>query len=398
MAKEEPDERAEPIVDAERLCCQQSSEISLRSFKSRLAEWREQCLRFQASGETWLPTKPCCPASPFLGLEACLWQGCKKHEPTPCAQLLSIEELLELYESFRENPHHGLFKDQPGAASGSEPRLDVRPWMQDLPARVWAGSDYLLEQNGMLKLSPTPCGSAAQCHEGSITEPSEKHSESVAEPRLGGQAPKRQLAGSWHVQPRNTATKKRGRGGTGKVKERAEALKLRRKQVTARAKAHKLAKNSERKTAPVSDVKGVYFCKDKIWRKRAPLSDVRGVYFCKDKIWRVYMYNPSTQKQFFGGSFSVQREAEAKARKLGKELGVRTKRKAHFEPLGTQKGIKWYRGGWRAWFKISESKKQIETTCIPDDLSTKEVEKAWKKAVAWRKQQEKQHLQQAGKR
>ncbi|CAE7361688.1 unnamed protein product [Symbiodinium microadriaticum] len=353
MAKEEPHEPAVPGN-------QKSPGISPRSFQSRLAEWSEQCLRFQASGETWVPTKPCCPASPFLGLEACLWQGCKKQEPTACVQLLSIEELLELYDFFREDPS---VEDHPEAGFGSEPRLDVRPWMRDLPTGVWAGGFRL--ENGMLKLSPSSCGSAAQCHEGSFAEPGETHTQAVVEPR-----PKRQRAGRWNVQPRDTATKKGGRRGTTKVNEKAEAQK---------------AKKSKRKKAPLSAVKGVYFC-------------------CRHKLWRVCLHNPSSQKQVSGGYFKVQREAEAKARKLAKELGLRTKRKlisaaaSHFEPLGTQKGIRWGRGAWRSWFRFSESKKKIEATFAPDDLSTTGVEKAWKKAVAWRKQQEKQQLKQASKR
>ena len=200
-----------------------------------------------------------------------------------------------------------------------------------------------------MQLSTTPCGSAAQCHEGSVAEPSEKHSEAVP----SGHAPKRQRA----VQPRNPATKKRGRGGTSKVNEKAKAQQLKRKQVTARAKAQELAKSK---------------------RKKAPLSAVRGVYFCKHKNWVVSMYNPSTQKPFHGGTFKNQREAEAKARKLSKELGMPIRRKLftavrHFEPLGTQKGISWHRGGWRAWLWVSESKKRIESRFTPDDFSAKEV-------------------------
>ena len=226
MAKEEPDKWAEQIGNAKRLCSQKSPDISLRSFQSRLAEWREHCLRFQSSGETWAPTKPCCPACPYLGLEAILWQGCKKHEPTPCVQLLSIQELLELYEFFRENPQHGFFED-----SGSEPRLDVgcdlqmRPWIRDLP-RVRAGGGYELAEDGMLKLSPSS-GSAAQFHEGS-TEPGEKHSEAV-EPRPGGPAPKRQRAGNRQAQPRGTATKKRAHGSTTKVSRKASWPRSRRR-------------------------------------------------------------------------------------------------------------------------------------------------------------------------
>ena len=104
-------------------------------------------------------------------------------------------------------------------------------------------------------------------------------------------------------------------------------------------------------------------------------SAVKGVYFRKNKrsscSWLVYFYNPSSQKTVYGGTFKVQREAEAKARKLAKELGLRTERKlvsaaaSYFEPLGTQKGITWQQGGWRARFYNAEARKDTAARFTP---------------------------------
>ena len=109
MAKEEP----EDCISA--------------SFQSRLTEWGEQCLRFQASGEQWGPTKPCCPANPFLGLEGLeVWQGLKKDEAKACVELLSIEELLELHRVFLETV---TLEPQPAPGVVSAlPNLQLRPW------------------------------------------------------------------------------------------------------------------------------------------------------------------------------------------------------------------------------------------------------------------------------
>ena len=232
MAKEEPDEQAESIRTAKMpRISHDNQEISRPSFQSRLTEWSDQCLRFQASGEKWVPTKPCCPASPFLGLEACLLQGCKKQAATACVQLLSIEELCELHQFFGKNPRHALFERQPEFSSGAKPGPDVicmkvRPWMPDLPTELWVGNGYLLAQDGMLQLSPTGAASAIRCREvpesaGPVTECDEKPSEAVVQ----------------------HPTKKRAHG--------AKAKNLRQKPVGAKASG--------------SAVSGVHY--DKTWRK-----------------------------------------------------------------------------------------------------------------------------------
>ncbi|CAE7708812.1 ADARB1 [Symbiodinium sp. CCMP2592] len=135
---------------------QKSPDVSVPSFESRLTEWAEKCLAFQSSGKTWLPTKPCCPASPFLGLAAAPWQGCARDTTTACVQLLGKEQFRELRDFYRENPHHALFHDssdsnserQTEPTSGSRPQahrsstgnqhraaecMKMWPWMRDLP-------------------------------------------------------------------------------------------------------------------------------------------------------------------------------------------------------------------------------------------------------------------------
>ncbi|CAE7708934.1 unnamed protein product [Symbiodinium sp. CCMP2592] len=187
---------------------QKSPDVSVPSFGSRLTEWAEKCLAFQASGKTWLPTKPCCPASPFLGLAAAPWQGCVRDKTTACVQLLSKEQFRELRAFYHENPHHTLFYDnsdphserQPATPAVSKAQADRReggnqhraaecmkmwPWMRDLPTRAWAGNGWLLVEDGMMKLSPTGGGSTMQGLEifesvGSVPDPGEPK---LAEPR-----------------------------------------------------------------------------------------------------------------------------------------------------------------------------------------------------------------------
>ena len=206
---------------------QKSPDVSVPSFESRLTEWAEKCLAFQSSGKTWLPTKPCCPASPFLGLAAAPWQGCVRDTTTACVQLLGKEQLRELRDFYRENPHHALFHDNSDAGSerrpvttaGSRPQphrsstgnqhraaecMKMWPWMRDLPTRAWAGSGWLLVEDGMMKLSPTGGGSAMQGLEifesvGSVPEPGEQkplESTSQVEPRAeGGQVVTKRFRG-----------------------------------------------------------------------------------------------------------------------------------------------------------------------------------------------------------
>ena len=217
--KEEQAEQAGPIQDAKRRrISQKRSDTSVPPIESQLAEWAEKCLAFQSSGKTWLPTKPCCPASPFLGLAGAPWQGCVRDKTTACVQLLGKEQFRELRDFYGENPHHVLFRDntgpsserQPEPTAGSRPQahrsstgnqhraaecMKMWPWMRDLPMRAWAGNGWLLVEDGMMKLSPTGGGSAMQGLEifesvGSVPEPGEQkplESTSQVEPRAEGE-------------------------------------------------------------------------------------------------------------------------------------------------------------------------------------------------------------------
>ena len=93
----------------------------------------------------------------------------------------------------------------------------------------------------------------------------------------------------------------------------------------------------------------------------------------------------------------MKEEAEAKARELAKGLGLQEEvvpvkplsELPLFEPLEPRKRINWNRGeqAWHACCAVGGKTRNMRFR--PKDFSPKEVEKAWKQAVAWRKQQEK---------
>ena len=103
----------------------------------------------------------------------------------------------------------------------------------------------------------------------------------------------------------------------------------------------------------------------------------------------------------------MKEEAEARAQELAKELGLQQEvvpvkllsELPHFEPLGPEKGIRWVPGeqAWHARHRNAFGKHD-HMRFRPKDFSAKEVEKAWKQAVAWRKQQEKEREQAAQSR
>ena len=157
---------------------QKGPDLSVPSFESQLPVWAEKCLAFQSSGRTWLPTKPCCPASLFVGLGRAPWQESEEVHPKPCAQRLGKAQLREFRAFFREQPHHSLFKSIAGPQEkasrpiplSSKPPLGrpaggsrwecykMWPWMRDLPTRLWMGNGWIMEEDGMRKLEPSEPG------------------------------------------------------------------------------------------------------------------------------------------------------------------------------------------------------------------------------------------------
>ena len=161
-----------------------------------------------------------------------------------------------------------------------------------------------------------------------------------------------------------------------------------------------LKKGQDEEQAVAAALRKAKTCRQKLARKGLlkPAKHIRGVRFDKTKQrWRVQLTCHVTKRSHYGGSFTTRKKAEAKARELAKDLGkqedvVPVKKLSqlkHFEPLGLQKGVRWVCSEqcWRAGIKFSGQRK--ESRFRPRDLSEKEVKKAWKQAVAWRRQQEK---------
>ncbi|CAE7471080.1 unnamed protein product [Symbiodinium sp. CCMP2592] len=420
---------------------QKSPDISVPSFKSRVTEWAEKCLAFQSSGKTWLPTKPCCPASPFLGLAAAPWQGCVRDTTTACVQLLGKEQFRELRDFYRENPHHALFHDNSDPSSeghavttaGSRPQphrsstgnqhraaecMKMWPWMRDLPTRAWAGNGWLLVEDGMMKLSPTGGGSAMQGLEifesvGSVPELGEQkplESTSQVEPRAEGE----------QVVTRSFRGLERQSGVQNIHWDRPMALWIlswreagKRKRLAFSVSKHMKLGFSEAEASETALEEAKAFRDELVTlgklkpptpiTQKASGSLLRGIKYDKRRgTYQVRIADPSTNKRVHGGMFKVKAEAEARARELAKELGLQEEvvpvkplsELPNFEPLGPQKGIRWVPGE-QAWHARCQGK---HMRFRPKDFSPKEAEKAWKQAVAWRKQQEKDRAEQPRKR
>ena len=436
FVKQEEAEAAESVRPSKRRrISHKRPVISPSSFESRVPEWAEKCLAFQSSGKTWLPTKPCCPASPFLGLAAAPWEACKENEAKACVQRLSKVQFCELRDFFHENPHHALFNDYGKDSSGSGPvekahgpkpehlqdpaakqhraaeMMKMWPWMHDLPTRAWAGHGWLVEEDGMRRLSPTGGGSAMKGLEifeafGTVPEESQEAPGASAPSSSGaaGQVITRSFRGlerqsgvqgiCWHKlglwqlsvleggkrQRITFPISKHMKEGLSEDEAVAAALE--------EAKAHREELVRQGKLKPPKPVTA-----------KASGSAVRGVkYNKKTGRFQVQITNPHTKKYAEGGTFQTLAEAEAKARELAEKLGQREQvvpvdrlaEAPHFEPLGPEPGVKWIPGekAWRARTTVGGKERNMRFR--PKDLSEKEVEKAWKQAVAWRKQQEKE--------
>ena len=353
-------------------------------------------------------------------------------------QRLSKVQFYEFRDFFHENPHHALFNDHGKDSSGSGPvekahgpkpehlqdpaakqhraaeMMKMWPWMHDLPTRAWAGHGWLVEEDGMRRLAPTGGGSAMkglQIFEAFGTVPEESQEAAGASAPISsgaaGQVIMKSFRGlerqsgvqgiswnkemaAWRVQwydgskrrARNFPVSKHMKEGLCEDEAVAAALE--------EAKAHREELVHQGKLKPPKPVTA-----------NATGSAVRGVYFHKHcQKWMVLnLRDPVTQKKVNGGRFKTLAEAEAKARELAEKLGLREQvvpverlsELPHFEPLGPEKGVRWSSGekAWRAECRLGK-KHRTGMRFRPKDLSEKEVEKAWKQAVAWRKQQEKE--------
>ncbi|CAE7897274.1 DEGP10, partial [Symbiodinium microadriaticum] len=312
-------------------------DISLPSFQSRLTEWAEQCLRFQASGETWVPTKPCCPANPFLDLEACRWQGLKQGQAKACVQLLSLEELCELHRFFLENPHYEPFQTQPSSASNPQPNLicmQMRPWMRD-PEPTREAED---DRPGSLEVLPGSVGSVETCEKPSEVEPrargqskaklrvkAVKAKAKAMKLQLKPKAPAKRFSSAvrgvyffekqrrWEVRLWDFCAKEGRYGGRFKTQEEAEA------------KAREMTeKPKQRPQIPSKASKGAAVTETEPSPSPSPSSKpakVKGVHYHKARrCWHVYLYDPSAKTRRFGGSFAVKKDAVAKARGLARQF------------------------------------------------------------------------------
>ena len=396
-------------------------DVSVKSFESRLLGWAEKCLAFQSSGRAWLPAKPCCPASLFLG-QAAAPRQVRGENATACVQRLSADQLSELRSFFQAHPYHFLFQDgqaqsalelpeqasEPDAISsgeasdtfqGSECRK-LWPWMRDLPPRLWAGNGWLVEEGSSRKLKSTGGGAASKGLEvfestGAAPESRGGASQTV---RLEGQGSGLERRSgiqniSWH-QPMTCW----------RVKWK-EAGKIAIRQFPI---ARFLKKGLDEDAAVEAALREATAAREELVRqgKLEPPKKpgVKGVYFHKNRQkWAVLnLTHPVTKKKVPGGYFATVEEAEARARELAAELGIRDvqQREAkplrrlselrRFEPLGPQKGVRWRVGAqyWRAQCHVG--KKTLEMTFQPQDFSDEEVRRTWNEAVAWRQQQEKQ--------
>ena len=289
------------------------------------------------------------------------------------------------------------------------------PWMRDLPTRLWMGNGWIMEEDGMRKLEPSEPGGAmpgVQIFEsvGTAVDESRQDGPEVhaAEPGqatttrfrglerqsgVPGISWNRQMA-CWRVSVQEAGKQKRIQFfiapflKKGLSEDEAVEAALR------EAKAHReeLVRKGvlqPPKTKAVNPEQG-------------KPSTVRGAYFDKDaQKWRVKLVDPTTKKRHQTCFFATQEEAESKARELAKELGIKEvegkvipvkhlSELKHFEPLGPQPGV-WWSLGEQCWHaRCTVAGKHRHLRCRPKDFSEKEVEKAWKQAVAWRKQQEKE--------
>ena len=118
----------------------------------------------------------------------------------------------------------------------------------------------------------------------------------------------------------------------------------------------------------------------------------------KAKKWRVELYPTTGKKRIWGGLFTEKAAAEAKALELAKEHGLERRVKAVgklselpiFEPKVPYPGVKWNRflQQWHAQCNVNGHRNFMVK---PEDHSEAKLEASFKKAVAWKKKQEKEN-------
>ncbi|CAE7946421.1 unnamed protein product, partial [Symbiodinium sp. KB8] len=267
MAKEEPDEQAESIRTAKMpRISHDNQEISRPSFQSRLTEWSDQCLRFQASGEKW--------------------DGMLQLSPTGAASAIRCREVPESAGPVTE------CDEKPSEAVVQHPTKK----------RAHGAKAKNLRQK---PVGAKASGSAVSGVHYDKTWRKWRVREAEAKAReLGNKIRRRpKLSGStvtgvyyekkrnqWRVLCWDPASKKKVFRGSFALKKEAEA------------KARELGSKIRR-------------------RPRLSGSTVTGVSYNKrDQRWRVLCWDPTSKKQVFGGYFAVMEEAEAKARELALKI------------------------------------------------------------------------------
>ena len=342
-------------------------------------------------------------------------------------------QLREFRTFFREQPHHVLFKSIAGPQDkafrpkplSSKPPLGrpaagsrwecykMWPWMRDLPTRLWMGNGWIMEEGGMRKLEPSEPGGAM---------PGVQVFESV-----GTAVNKSQQDGSdVHAAEQDQVTTSKFRGlerqsgvpniswhremccwriqwwEARKRKQACFPIKPLQEQGLSEDEAVEAALREAKAHHEELVRKGALKPPKAVKPQHPSQATVKGLKYNKtSKTWRVQLTHPITKKLVHGGQSHIKEEAESKALELAKELGIKEvvvpvkhlSELKHLEPLGPRPGVKWSLGEqcWHAQCPVVGKNRHLR--CRPRDFSDKEVEKAWKQAVAWRKQQEKERDQ-----
>eukprot|EP00438_Fugacium_kawagutii_P016497 Skav221153 [mRNA] locus=scaffold2925:197297:198467:+ [translate_table: standard] len=131
-------------------------------------------------------------------------------------------------------------------------------------------------------------------------------------------------------------------------------------------------------------------------------SEVPGVAWHKQvQKWQVQIWQKGGKKTIQGGYFTEKAAAEAKALELREQHGLERQVKAVstlaelpiFHPKVPYPGVSWHQGAqqWLAQCRVAGANRSFPIR--PKDHSEKELERTFKKAVNWKKKQEKERMQ-----